>query len=150
VKNTNLRELTAALVLLAVGAAFLFGSLNLRVGTARQMGAGYFPLAFSGLAIALALIIGFTAFLRTGSGKLAMPAWRPFVAVTASIAAFVLLMPNFGLVPAVLATVGIAATADQRSTPLGAALLALMLAAASWLIFVRGLGLPMRLWRWPM
>lgn len=141
------RDFAAGAALLAVGAAFALAALQLRIGTARQMGAGYFPLIFAVITMALGLLLAVSAFGR--AGRLKAPPWRPFLAVSAAILAFVATMPLFGLAPAVLTTVAVAALADRRSQPLGTLLLALGLAAGSWLIFVQGLAMPFRLLRWP-
>src|SRR3546814_14537065 len=82
------RDLAAGLALVAVGVAFAFGSLELRIGSARQMGAGYFPLIFSAVTIVAGVLVAVAALFR--SGALVVPPWRPFAAVCASNAVFIL------------------------------------------------------------
>lgn len=141
------RDLTAGLLLVAVGAAFAFGSLELRIGTARQMGAGYFPLIFSGATIVAGVLVAAAALFRAGA--LVIPPWRPFAAICASIAAFIVGMSLVGLVPAAVVAVWVAAFADRRSTKRGAVVLSAGVAAACWLIFVVALRLPIPVFKMP-
>src|SRR3546814_3126474 len=98
------------------------------------MGAGYFPLIFSVVTIVAGVLVAAPALFRTGA--LAIPSWRPFAAVCASIAVFIVGMAQVGLLPATVFAVWVAALADRRSTKTGAVLLSLGVAAACWLIFV--------------
>src|SRR3546814_12432832 len=98
------RDRAAGLMLVAVGAAFALGSLELRIGTARQMGAGYFPLIFSVVTIVAGVLVAAAALFRTGA--LAIPSWRPFAAVCASIAAFIVAMAQVGLLQATVFETG--------------------------------------------
>lgn len=141
------RDLGAGAALIAVGAAFALGSMELRIGSARQMGAGYFPLIFSIVTIVAGMLVALPALFR--AGPLVIPPWRPFAAVCVSIAVFIFSMSRFGLVPAVIAAVCVAALADRRSTKTGAVLLSLGVAAACWLIFVVVLRLPIPILRVP-
>lgn len=142
------RDLLAGLLLLVIGGAFLAGSLGMRIGTARSMGAGYFPLIVSCITVILGLVIGGLALRRVGDVE--RPSLRPFFAVTASVGTFAVALGPFGLLPAIMATVLVAALADRRSRPLGALLLATGLAVAGWLIFIVGLGMPITLLRSPL
>src|SRR3546814_14139913 len=92
------RDLAAGLMLVAVGAAFALGSLELRIGTARQMGAGYFPLIFSVVTIVAGVLVAAAALFRTAA--LAIPSCRPFAAVCASIPFFLYCMGHVELCPA--------------------------------------------------
>src|SRR3546814_9018994 len=82
------------------------------------MGAGYFPLIFSVVTIVAGVLVAAPALFRTGA--LAIPAWRPFAAVCASIAVFIVGMAQVGLLPATVFAVWVAALADRRSTKTGA------------------------------
>src|SRR3546814_15806817 len=113
------RDLAAGLALVAVGVAFAFGSLELRIASARQMGAGYFPLIFSAVTIVAGVLVAVAALFR--SGALVVPPWRPFAAVCASLAVFIVSLSQAGLVPAVVFAVWVAALPDRRSTKRGRA-----------------------------
>lgn len=146
-KSVDKRDLAAGAALIAIGLIFAVGSLQLRIGTARSMGAGFFPLIFSVVTVGIGLLVAIPAMSR--SGDLVVPPWRPFLSVIGSIALFSAVMETFGLVPAVAGTVCLAALADRRSTVLSALLLAAGLAVACWALFVLALGLPMSVLRNP-
>lgn len=146
-KSVDKRDLAAGAALIAIGLIFAVGSVQLRIGTARSMGAGFFPLIFSVVTVVIGLLVAVPALSR--SGDLVVPPWRPFLSVIGSIALFSAVMETFGLVPAVAGTVCLAALADRRSTVLSALLLAAGLAVACWVLFVLALGLPMSVLRNP-
>src|SRR3546814_2402524 len=91
------------------------------------MGAGYFPLIFSVVTIVAGVLVAAAALFRTGA--LAIPSWRPFAAVCASIAVFIVGMAQVGLLPATVFAVWVAALADRRSAETGAGLLSLGVAS---------------------
>lgn len=146
-KRVDKRDLAAGAALIVIGLVFAIGSLQLRIGTARNMGAGFFPLVFSAATIVIGALVALPALSR--GGELTVPPWRPFLAVIGSIALFALVMEPFGLLPAVAGTVCLAAVADRRSTPLATVLLAIGLTAGCWALFVVALGLPMPVLREP-
>src|SRR3546814_4624142 len=74
------------------------------------MGAGYFPLIFSAVTIVAGVLVAVAALFR--SGALVVPPWRPFAAVCASIAVFIVSLSQAGLVPAVVFAVWV----DRKST----------------------------------
>jgi hypothetical protein len=86
-----------------------------------------------------------------GPESVPMPAWRPLVMILASIALFAVLFSTLGLIAACIGTVLVAgaATAPVRWRQL--LLCGAVVAAFSALLFVKGLGLPFRLWPpfWP-
>ncbi len=142
----NKTDFIGSLLLLVLGIAILAIALTYNVGTATRMGPGYFPMVLGGLMIALALFVG-VASLRRSAAAPAEIAWRPFAAVTASLAGFVVAMAYGGLFPAVVATVLISSLGDARSQPIPALLLAAGVAIAAWLLFARGLGMPIPLFK---
>ncbi|MGD1879004.1 MAG: tripartite tricarboxylate transporter TctB family protein [Kiloniellaceae bacterium] len=146
-KPVDKRDLAAGAALIGVGLVFAIGALQLRIGTARSMGAGFFPLIFSIAAIVLGVLVVIPALSR--AGELVVPPWRPFLAICGSIAVFALVMVQAGMLPAVALSVCVAALADRRSSLPGTLLLAAGLAAGCWAVFVIGLGLPIPTFRFP-
>jgi len=71
-------------------------------GAAARMGSGYFPTVLGGI------LVLFGAFLmargaRSGERERLTWGWRPLACIAASLVLFGLLMPRFGLVPALVA-----------------------------------------------
>ncbi len=139
--GANVRDLVGGVLVGIVGLYFLAGALEMRIGSAMQMGPGYFPMVVGGLVIALGLAIVVLSF--TASGRLADVHWRPMIAVLASIAGFALVLGQFGLIPAVVVGVCLSALGDRTSRPLPTLVLAVTAALGAWLAFSVGLGLQM-------
>ncbi|HSP24347.1 MAG TPA: tripartite tricarboxylate transporter TctB family protein [Saliniramus sp.] len=145
--RVDLRDIIGGLLLMAIGLFFLMGALDMRIGEARRMGPGYFPMVLGIAGMILGALIVIPAFMR--SGRLPGVNWRPFFAVMTAILVFALVMPRAGLLPAVFATVVVASFGDPRSRLWQTVLLAAGLAVATWVIFIYGLGLPMIVYRMP-
>jgi hypothetical protein len=129
-----------ALALIAFGAT---GSLA--IGIAADMGPGFVPRALAWI------ILGFgVTFLITGLAKarapIPAPAWRPLAAILASIALFAVLFAKLGLIAACVGAVVVAGAATSPVRWLQLVAFGVVMAAFSALLFVKGLGLPFRLW----
>ena len=133
--TVNKVDLVGGLCLFALGAAILAIALTYNIGSATRMGPGYFPMVLGGLMMVLAALIALAA-LRP---KPAAPepdaepvtvSWRPMIAV-------------------LLSTVIISSLGDAKSRWLGIAVLCVALPFATWLIFSRGLGMPIPLIKVP-
>lgn len=133
------RDVVAGLVVLGVGLVFFVGSLDLRMGSAMSMGPGYFPLAVSVIVMVLGVVIGLGGL--SASEAVGEIHWRPMLAVLGAIAAFAIIMSQFGLVPAMIAGVLLAAVGDETSRLRQTVVLALVASVGAWLIFRVGLGL---------
>ncbi len=75
-----------------------------------------------------------------------MPAWRPLVAILASIALFAVLFAKLGLIAACVGAVVVAGAAAAPVRWLQLIAFGIVIAAFSALLFVKGLGLPFKLW----
>lgn len=135
------RDFLAGLVFLAIGAVFLTGGSKLALGTARNMGAGYFPMLLSvGTMLIGAAVMG-RSLLTPGLQVGAIP-WRALTLIAAAIASFGLTVRGLGFVPAVVLMSVLASFAEQRPALLRTGVLALGLALFCGLVFVKGLGMP--------
>ena len=131
--------IVAGIVLLAVGAYFAAGAIELGIGTARRMGSGYFPLV-------LGVLVGFfgIGFALRGilvEGRRTAPELRPFVWVGLSIVGFALGIEWFGLIPAIFVSVLLSSVASPRTSGREALAMAALTSAAAWLVFVEGLAM---------
>jgi hypothetical protein len=139
---------------LAAGVWVMIEASGYPLGTLRRMGPGYFPVLLGALLAAMGGLLALTALLSGEAGCAGEPREddvrpdaRALVAVLAGLGAFALLLPRFGLVPAVAALVVISAQGSGQMRPLGALALAVVLAALAWAIFRLGLGLPLPAFR---
>jgi putative tricarboxylic transport membrane protein len=135
-----------ACAVLFVGFAALIGggALTLRIGTAAAMGPGYFPLALALILGVLGLLIGIGS-LRVDGPSIDAVGWRGLVLVTLAIVTFGATIQRWGFVAAVVAGVALAVLATPRFGWRAGIATTLVLLVGCWLVFVRGLGLPVRL-----
>lgn len=134
-------------LLLAFGLWFLAHAVeNYNIGMLRRMGPGYFPAALGVLVAAFGLLIMLPALFR--HGELPRPAWRPLATITVAGLAFALIIEPYGLVPATIALVCIAALAETQVRLLRTAILAVCLSFMAVLVFAEGLGIPTPAFRW--
>lgn len=138
------RDFVAGLVFLAVGALFLMGGATLPLGTARDMGAGYFPVLLSVGTMLIGAAVAGRSLFTSGLAVGAIP-WRALTMVTAAITSFGLTVRGFGFVPAVLLTSVLASFAEKDPSLLRTGALALGLALFCGLVFLNVLGMPYRL-----
>lgn len=143
----NPRDLASSLIVFAAGLFFIIHGLSYPLGTTMRMGAGFYPVLLGIIAVLLAALLLVPALTR--EGHIDAFAGRPFAAVSASVAGFALTLPVAGLAPAVVVTVLISAVADRTARPLSTLVLATALVVGSWLIFMKGLGMPFYLFRNP-
>jgi len=109
---------------MTLGTAFALGAKTYSLGSAAQMGAGYFPFYVACLLVALGLWITFTSLgrERQREGDIGRLNLRPVIFILGSNLLFGTLLvgmpsiglPSMGLLVAVFATVIIAAMAGQQ------------------------------------
>lgn len=145
----DVRDIIAGGTVIAVAFAFFYRSFAFGIGTPSDMGAGFFPMVLSGVALIIGLAILLDGLVRKTRGHAEHEefALRPLLAVLGGIAAFALLLTPFGLGPAVAAAAAVAGLGDPENRLINLAVLAVFLAIGCWLIFSVGLKLPLPLIR---
>jgi hypothetical protein len=138
-------DLLAGLLIVAVGAYFLVGALEFRMGTVQRMGPGFIPFTLGAICIGLGLAITALAFGQGGDWP--RPSLRAVLCVLGSLLAFGLLLNRLGLVPATVAAVVVAMMADRAARLRVSLIAAIVIAFLAWLVFVAILGLQMRAFR---
>lgn len=140
----NPQDFWAGLLFLAFGVAALILGRDYTVGTAARMGPGYFPLMLGVILSALGLIIAVRAMaVRVGGGAIGRIAFKPLLLILLSVAAFGLLLERAGFLIAAFACMMIAAKAGDEFKLHEALIVAIVMTALCWLIFVFGLKLTM-------
>ncbi len=161
------RDFWAGLMFVVVGVAFAVAATDYSMGPAcqsqdpcaaslwarfsqlsEQPGAGYFPL---GLSILLAVVgagVLFKAltFESVAGDPIGQVAWRPLVAVVASVVLFGVMLEPFGLVLTVPVLVVVSSLASDAFRWKGVLVAAVVLTVLSWLIFVWALKLAIPVW----
>jgi hypothetical protein len=133
------------LIALGLGLWVMAEASGYAMGTTRRMGPGYLPVLLGGLMAAMGAALAGLSLWRAEppAEDDTRPDLRALLAVLAGLAAFALLLPRAGLVPAVAALVLISAQGSGELRLPAALVLAGVLAGLSWAVFRLGLGLPL-------
>jgi hypothetical protein len=137
------KDVLSGLLFAAFGAGFLWLARDYGMGSGRRMGPGLFPTILSAALIA----VGVVTVLRgwaTDSGAVGKIAWRGFGSVLGATVLFALLLHGAGLLPAALCLVLVSAFGSPQTRSREVLLLAAGLAAFAVVVFIYGLGLPLR------
>jgi len=137
------QDFVAGAVFVAIGLLGLWLGRGLNVGTAAEMGEGYFPLLMCKILIGLGMLISANGLISPGNA-LERIQWRPLLLVSASVLLFAATLESLGVVAAIIAAVIVSNFAGEPARAKSVAALALVLSVAVLAIFVWGLGLPLR------
>lgn len=137
----------------SIGLLFVFWSTKYNIGSAKNMGPGYFPLALGALLSVIGVINVVRSVLTTENLKNSTVAVRPVVFILlASIAFGVLIngvpsvgIPSFGIVLSVIALTVISRLATKPFHLVETALLAIALSLLTYIVFVVLLEMPLPL-----
>jgi Tripartite tricarboxylate transporter TctB family len=137
-------DLLTGLLFVVFGAFVLIYGWKYAPGTAARMGPGFFPrLASAALILVGALLVARSLFSKSEAvGEID---WRPPLAVLTGTLAFGVLIERAGLLICGLLLVVAARLADRDFRPVEVFLLAAVLIAAMWAIFIYGLGMRLTL-----
>lgn len=141
----NRKDLMAGAILASFG--LIFGAnaiLTLDVGSAGEMGPGYFPLLIAGALIMVGGALMFRSPLSQGS-PIGSIAWRGLALISLALISFALFVQGLGLAPSIFLVALLSAFASRRTKPLLAFSLACVLMIFCTLVFSYGLGLPFAL-----
>jgi len=143
VKIKSEKDFWSGLMFLAVGIGFAWGATGYSFGSSARPGPAYFPFGLGLLLALLGAIVLFKALVIevVGGDRIGGIAWRPLAIVVGSVALFGVLLPWQGLFVALPVLVLTTALAGDEFLWAEAAASAVVLTAASWFIFVWGLGL---------
>jgi hypothetical protein len=136
------KDFWTGIIFLVLGLAAVLIGRDYPMGTAGRMGPGYFPTILGALLSLIGAVGIARAFFHVGEaiGRFHI---RELALVLSSVILFGILMRGAGLVPAVIVMILLSAFASPKFTWLPNLLLAFGLAAFSYLVFAKLLGLPM-------
>ena len=139
------KDFWTGVLYISFGAIAFWIARDYPFGTARQMGAGYFPSVLSCLLIFFGILALLRGLLKPGS-SLGNFAWKPTFFIISSTLAFAFLLPRAGLLVAlVVLIVGSALASKKTRFERNSVLIASGLVVFCVLVFVKGLGLPLQL-----
>ena len=150
------KDFFSGLLFMAAGLGFAWSASRYTVGTAAHMGPGFFPLLLGALLTVLGGVIVYKSLLfeTEDGGRIGPWAWRPVIYVVLANLAFGMLigglssigLPPMGLVAAIVVLTLVAARAGTEFRWKEVLLLALILAAGSYVTFVVLLKLQLPVW----
>ena len=150
---TAFRDLLSGLVLLLLSAAFIIVGSGYGLGSPLRLGPGFLPIVTASILGIIGIAITVNA-LRAGvtlpdtqlSRTIAF--LRAPIAILGSIIVFSLTINRFGLLVASALVVAISSLAEPGTNIIRVVILSIVLSGGAAVIFVFGLGLPIRLFRW--
>lgn len=145
-KNLKIDRTNAACgaFLMLAGLFFAVQSARLEIGSAFRMGPGYFPLVLAIILIGLGIVVAISAINAESEG-IGPIAWRGMLFILVAPILFGILLRGFGFLPSIFISALVAGFASTRMKVTYAVLLAAGLTLFATLVFVKGLGLPFRL-----
>ena len=145
IKVRKSKDFYAGLMFVFFGVLFLLVARNYPMGTAKQMGPGYFPAVLGGFLAFIGIAISVWA-LRSGGETIESWPLRPLLLVSVAVLAFAVLVRPLGLVLAVLVLVVTSSLSGSEFLVREVIGLFIVLAALSVIVFVYGFGLPWGVW----
>lgn len=156
VKIKNEKDFFSGLLFLTLGIACAWGATAYPLGSAAGVGPGYFPLLMGGLLAAVGVLVMFKALVieTEGGARIGAWAWRPLIFILGGNLLFGLLLvgfpawhvPGMGLVVAIYGLVLVAGLASPRYRLRDALVLATVLAAGCYGVFVWALKMALPVW----
>lgn len=147
------REMLAGLVFMAAGIVAVAVGWGYGFGSFAALGAGAMPVLVGAGLIGLGAVQLLQARVAMRAGEALVSAFpraelRPLAVILAAVLVFALLVDRVGLVPALVALVGISWFAERggRGVELAAVMVVVVLLIVA--IFYWGLGIPFRLVAW--
>jgi putative tricarboxylic transport membrane protein len=140
-------DLLTGLLFVALGIFAIVYGWRYPVGTTARMGAGYFPLIISSALTLIGVALMARSFFTAGDW-LGSISWRALMLVLAGTLLFGLLIDRIGLFVAGIALVVASRLADRDVKAVETAVLALVLTLGTGLVFLYGLGLPIKMLRY--
>lgn len=129
-----------------IGTGGLWLARDWPLGSPTDPGSGAFPVVVCLGLVGLGIWLAARSLIAGGGGRLSTGGLRPTVVITVSVTLFAILLDRAGLFLSIVLLVLIADRAGARPRPLVMLLFGAALAGACALLFVQGLGLPMRVW----
>ena len=147
-KIKSQRDFWSGVMFIVIGGGFAIGATNYSMGVSARPGPGYFPLILSSIMVLLGAIVLFKSLtIESEGGDLVGPfAWRPLIVVVVAISVFGLLLPRAGMLITLPILVALTSLAGDEFRWKGVVAAAVVLTAASYLIFIVGLKLTIPVW----
>ena len=145
IRVKNPQDFWAGVLFVVAGAIALWEGSAYAMGTITQMGPGYVPRVLSWILLVIGAVLAARGVAVTGP-RIAPSLLRPQIFILLAIIVFGLLIESFGLAPAVVVATILAALASRETKWIETAVLAVVLAIVSVVLFVYLLSQSMQIW----
>jgi hypothetical protein len=139
------RQLITGLLVISIGVAFGYGAWGYKMGTALQMGPGYFPFLLSVVLVGLGALAALQGFVKASSEDLQLVPWSSGLLLLSSVVFFGVTIRGLGLVLTLPVTVFLAALSSKQTGVRGALVIAAGLTVLCVAMFTYGLDVPIPL-----
>ena len=147
VELRNNKDFLAGLLMIGVGAAGFYMSLDYPFGSALRMGPGYFPSVLAGILVAFGLYVGIRGF-RLPERVEGIWGWKPLALITRRSGCIGWLMDHAGFIPSLIVLFAISTLAGHEFRLKEVIILMIVMITFAWAVFIYGLGLPYPLFWW--
>lgn len=138
-------NLHSGLLFVIVGLIFAIWSTTYDVGTASNMGPGYFPLILGLILVILGLLNVLKSMVVKEVNTPANIAWRPLILILLANILFGVLLPLTGLIVATFALVIVSSFAMPNTQIKEILILSTVLSAIGYCVFALVLSMPIRI-----
>lgn len=143
IMQVNQKELASGAVFIAVG--LFYGSITVRtlvIGSALDIGPGYFPFILSGVLIVLGAVIAVRGFWVGHQTPFGVVPWRGIIMLSLATIVFAAFFDDLGMLPGVFVTTLLATLASSQIHFLRATFTSLCIAFFCTAVFGYGVHLP--------
>lgn len=140
------REVGAGVLFAAFGVVVITYARQYELGTATQMGPGFFPTMLGVLLVLLGGVAVAQGLRQPARVPIGAFPFIPTLFVLAAVLVFAVLIADYGLVPAVAAVVVLACYERLLRRPVEVAIIVVSLVVLTVGIFLYGIQLPLQLW----
>ena len=147
-KIKSQRDFVSGVMFIAIGVGFAVGATSYTFGSSARPGPGYFPLLLGVILALLGAAVLFKAItIESEDGDpIGAAAWKPLLLILGAVVLFGALLPRLGMVLTVPVMILVASLGGDEFHWKGVVVMSVVLAAGSWLVFVKGLNLTIPVW----
>lgn len=143
----GMEDLLFGVFLIVLAILVFIATRKLAVGTASDMGPGYFPRALAWGALAFGTFFTGKSFVVPGE-RVLPPFWRGLFFVSLSTALFAFLLMKVGLALASFLAMVVGSMASKETRPVEIIVFSAVMSAGAVLLFVQALALPVPVFFW--
>ena len=146
-RRPAMEDLLFGVFLVALAIFVFFATRKLQVGSAADMGPGYFPQAIAWGLVGFGSFFIVKSFIIAGD-TIKGPHWRALILIPAAVGVFALLVQPAGLAAASFLAMVVASLASKETRLVEVIAFSAAISAASVLLFVKALALPVPIFPW--